>query len=97
MRPWKIQIYPHPDVRIRHKTGDPVGGVASSLHSDQPGSVRVATDSGQRNHLPSFSAAVDTSTAAPTQTLNKSPKPLNLSTVRPVNHGKPAKRQMQFR
>ncbi|WP_457647756.1 hypothetical protein, partial [Profundibacter sp.] len=30
-------------LRIRHKTGDPVDGVASYLHTDQLGSVRVMT------------------------------------------------------
>ncbi|WP_457647826.1 hypothetical protein [Profundibacter sp.] len=30
-------------LRIRHKTGDPLDGVASYLHSDQLGSVRVMT------------------------------------------------------
>ena len=39
----EILLYPHPNVRIRHKTGDPADGVVAYLHTDQLGSVRVMT------------------------------------------------------
>ncbi len=40
----EILLYPHPNVRIRHKAGDPAEGVAAYLHTDQLGSVRMVTD-----------------------------------------------------
>ncbi len=33
----EILLYPHPNVRIRHKAGDPAEGVAAYLHTDQLG------------------------------------------------------------
>jgi RHS repeat-associated protein len=40
----EILLYPHPNLRIRHKAGDPVNGVVAYLHTDQLGSVRMVTD-----------------------------------------------------
>ncbi len=40
----EILHYPHPNLRIRHKAGDPAEGVAAYLHTDQLGSVRMVTD-----------------------------------------------------
>jgi len=40
----EILLYPHPNVRLRHKAGDPAEGVAAYLHTDQLGSVRMVTD-----------------------------------------------------
>ena len=40
----EILLYPHPNVRIRHKAGDPADGVVAYLHTDQLGSVRMVTD-----------------------------------------------------
>ena len=40
----EILLYPHPNVRLRHKAGDPAEGGRPIKHTDQLGSVRMVTD-----------------------------------------------------
>lgn len=68
----EIILYPHPSVRITHKSGTPAGGEVAYLHTDQLGSVRVVTNtvgaSAKETTYRPFGEAVDTITD-PTTTL----------------------------
>jgi hypothetical protein len=83
----EILLYPHPNIRIRLKAGDPAVGVASYLHSDQPGPVRAMTSAaGTVEKETTYRRLARPPTSSPIrQTLNKPANPLTLSTARPVN------------